>query len=39
VIARTGGAPIEHNLGVMGVSRSYTALIDRLVAPSANYGV
>jgi hypothetical protein len=32
-------SPIEHNLGVMAVSHSDTAQIDRLVAPSANYGV
>ena len=30
---------IEHNLGVMVVSHSDTGLIDRLVAPSPNYGV
>jgi hypothetical protein len=30
---------IEHNLGVMVVSHSDTAIIDRLVAPSADYGV
>jgi len=39
VIGRPGGAPIEHNLGVMAVSHSDTAQIDRLVAPNANYGV
>ena len=30
---------IERNLGVMVVSHSDTGLVDRLVAPSANYGV
>jgi hypothetical protein len=30
---------IQHNLGVMVVSHSDTGLIDRLVAPSPNYGV
>jgi len=30
---------IERNLAVMVVSHSDTGLIDRLVAPSANYGV
>lgn len=32
-------SPIEHNLGVMVVTYSDTAVIERLVAPSANYGV
>lgn len=33
------GSPIERNLAVMVVTHSDTALIDRLVAPSSNFGV